>query len=178
MAFWSDTSLDPKRQYKFKITFGYISQGSDTASTYLAQSADRPVYTISDGVKVDYLDKQFNFPGKITWTPVKIKFVDAVGGANVSRLSYNYLAQAGWINPQRAGPGAEASNMGTINKSSSVRTSSDIKIQVLNSGGSPVDTWTLRNAFITTVALNNLDYSAEGILTAEYNIRYDWADFS
>ncbi len=181
MAFWSNPSLDPKRQFKFKVTFGYLnSNNSGTESTYLAQYADRPVYTIASETKVHYLDKEFAFPGKITWTPVKLRFVDATGPGtvNVSKRSYDFLDKAGWVNPQNAGPQTGPANMKTISKDRSVIETRDVKIEVLNSEGFAVDTWTLRNAFITTVALNNLDYSADGILTAEYNFRYDWADFS
>ena len=182
MAFWSDTSLDPKRQYKFKVTFGYLQdQGvNSNASTYLAQSADRPVYQISDGTKIDYLDKSFHFPGKITWTPVKIKFVDTVtsgpGNVNVCKKVYDYLGNAGWVNPETAGNITPA-NMATISKAKSVNgaQTKDIMIEVLNSEGTAVDKWQIKNAFVSTVALNNLDYAAEGVLTAEFTFRYDWA---
>lgn len=181
MAFWSDSTLDPKRQYKFRVTFGYLNSDQGTDSTFLAQTADRPVYTITDGQKVHYLDKEFSFPGKITWTPVKIKFVDAYdtvagGVVNVSKRSYDYLAAAGWKMPPAAGPRTGAFQMSTISKGASVARTGDVTIDVLNSSGAPVDTWTLKNAFITTVALNGLDYGAEGILTAEYTFRYDWAE--
>jgi|688.fasta_scaffold612539_2 hypothetical protein len=174
MAFWSDTGLDPKRQFKFKVTFSRL--GSD--AQYLAQTADRPVYTITDGTKVEFLDKTFHYPGKISWAPVKIKFVDTVGVGrrNLSRDSYNYLANSGWISPNDAGAGA--GNFSTISKASaaSAAGAGTVQVSVLDSNGTAVDIWTLKNAFITTVALNNLDYAAEGILTAEYTFRYDWAD--
>lgn len=173
MAFWSSPTLDPKRQYKFKISFPTL--GSD--AQFLAQSADRPTYTISDTTKVDFLDKSFNFPGKITWNPIKIKFVDAIASQiNVSSAVYNYLARAGWINPQDVG--GSTPNFRTIGKSSSVANTGDVEIHVLDSNGVAIDKWNLKNAFITTATLNNLDYAAEGILTAEFTFRYDWADFS
>lgn len=168
MAFWDTNTLDPKRQFKFKVTFSSLTQDAQ----FLAQSADRPVYVISDGTKVDFLDKSFHFPGKITWNPVKIKFVDALGTVNVSKTAYSYLAQAGWINPKSVTGGNP--NFGTINKQSA--TNLNVMVEVLNSNGTSVDKWILKNAFITTVALNNLDYSSEAILTAEFNFRYDWAE--
>lgn len=181
MAFWSDPSLDPKRQYKFKVTFNYLNNGTTgTDSTFLAQTADRPIYTITDGTKVDYLDKQFHFPGKISWNQVKIKFVDSTGpgSVNVSKKSYEFLQTAGWVSPPNAGPQTSPAFMKTISKDRSVTATRDIRIEVLSSEGRAVDQWILKNAFITTVNLNNLDYSAEGILTAEYTFRYDWADFN
>jgi len=172
MAFWSSTTLDPKRQYKFKVTFSKL--GSD--ATYLAQSADRPVWTVTDGTKVDFLDKAFHFPGKVSWNQVKIKFVDAAdGGTNVSKAVYNYLEKSGWLTP-RIVPSAPA-QFKTVGKPSAVAEAGNVIIDVLNTNGTSVDTWTLNQAFVTTAALNNLDYAAEAILTAEFTFRYDWAEY-
>lgn len=174
MAFWSSTTLDPKRQFKFKVTFNLLGQDAQ----FLAQSADRPTYTITDTTKVDFLDKSFHFPGKITWNPVKIKFVDAVGAStNPSNSAYVYLSRAGWVSPSEINPNAP--QFRTINKRDAVNVAqtSTILIEVVDSAGTTTDVWSLNNAFISTVALNNLDYAAEGILTAEFTFRYDWASF-
>jgi hypothetical protein len=175
MAFWSDVGLEPKRQFKFQVNF----TGIGTNAKFLAQSADRPVFTISDGVKVDFLDKSFHYPGKVTWNQVKIKFVDTVGVGreNLARRTYDYLQGAGWVSPGATVIGPTAF-LGTINKGSAVRNAGTVQVSVLDSDGSQVDIWALKNAFITTVALNNLDYAQEGILTAEYTFRYDWAELS
>lgn len=180
MAFWSDTSLDPKRQFKFSVTFGRLGGNA----TFLAQSADRPQFRVSDGTKVDFLDKSFHFPGKVTWEPVKVKFVDANGAGNVSRDSYEYLKSAGWINPAALGGAASTAgsgtNFATVSKQAGNNAlkagGSELIVKVLDSNGNAVDSWTLKNAFVSSVALNNLDYAAEGILTAEYTFRYDWAE--
>lgn len=180
MAFWSDTTLEPKRQFKFKVTFDYLNGDGSYDSTFLAQSADRPVYTISDSTKINYLDKEFSFPGRITWTPVKIKFVDVVGNGNpnVSKRSYDYLSLSGWVTPPQSGPRVGAAQMKTISKEQATKPTRNLRIEVLGSDGRPVDRWILNNAFVTTVSLNGLDYKSEDILTAEYTFRYDWADFS
>ena len=181
MAFWSDPTLDPKRQFKFRVTFDYLnSGGTGTDSTYLAQSADRPVYNISDAGVVHYLDKQFYFPGKITWNEVKIKFVDSVGlgTTNVSKRTYDYLSQSGWVMPPNAGPQNGAAQMKTLSKRRSVNATRNVRVDVLDSEGNPVDQWVLKNAFIKSVALNPLAYNAEEVLTAEYTFRYDWAEYS
>lgn len=177
MAFWSDTTLDPKRQFKFSVTFNTNRLGNN--ATFLAQSADRPQYKISDGTKVHFLDKEFSFPGKVTWEPVKIKFVDtSTAASNASKDSYAYLSSAGWISPAAIGGqvSAQGPSFSTVSKQKAVSNSGDIVINVLDSNGLVVDKWTLKNAFVFSVALNGLDYSAEAILTAEYSFRYDWAE--
>lgn len=171
MAFWSDANLDPKRQFKFKVTFSRLGANA----TYLAQAAGRPQFTIGDGTKVHFLDKEFSFPGKVTWEPITIRFVDAVG-VNVSKDSYTYLQQAGWVNPQLAGGVPSAAKLATIGKAGAVGSSGRVLIEVLRSTGEVEDRWTINNAFVTKVALNELDYAAENILTATYTFRYDWAE--
>ena len=181
MAFWSDPSLDPKRTFKFRVTFDYLnSAGTGTDSTFLAQSAERPVYTIGDQAKISYLDKDFHFPGRITWTPVKITFVDAIGlgTTNVSKRTYDYLSTAGWVVPPNAGPQNGAAQMKTISKNRSVLATRNVRVDVLDSEGNPVDQWVLKNAFITTATLTPLDYKSEEILTVQYSFRYDWAEYS
>jgi hypothetical protein len=177
MAFWNQASSDPKRAFRFKVTFGLL----DDAATYLAQTAKRPTFTISDGTKVDFLDKAFHFPGKVTWEPVTIKFVDSES-EGVSKASYSYLTNAGWISPGNAAftPGNIQNNSATktIGKGSASTQTKAITIEVLNAAGVSVDIWKLNNPFITKATFNDLSYASEEILTVEYTIRYDWADLN
>ncbi len=169
--FWNTPNLDPKRQFKFKVTFSRLG----TDAQYLAQSAGRPSFTVGDGTKVDFLDKAYHFPGKVTWEPVTIKFVDAVQ-ASVSGDSYRYLSSAGWINPNDVGGGT--GNFRTVSKARATAAAGNVIVEVLDSEGNSTDKWSLNNAFITKVTLNELDYAAEGILTAVYTFRYDWASYN
>jgi len=177
MAFWNTTSLDPKRQFKFKVTFGDPSMGA--VPFYLAQSADRPNYTISDGTKVHFLDKEFKFPGKVTWNNVKIKFIDgSASGENMATNAYNYLLKSGWVSPDiesgfQTSPGGSPL-LATINKQAANR-GLQVLVEGLNSQGVVVDSFRLNNAFIKTATLSPYDYSAEGILTCDTEIVYDWA---
>jgi hypothetical protein len=178
MAFWNTTSLDPKRQFKFKVYFGDPAMG--VVPFYLAQSVDRPTYTISDGAKVHFLDKEFKFPGKVTWNNVKIKFIDGAGpGENMARSAYSYLIKSGWYNPDKvagyqAAPGSNV-NLGTVNKQAANR-GQQVLVEGLDSVGNVIDSFTLRNSFIKTATLSSYDYTAEAILTADIEIVYDWAE--
>jgi hypothetical protein len=174
MAFWSDNTLDPKRQFKFKVTFGATGASPISLPYYMAQSADRPTYKISDSGKIDFLDKVYHYPGKVTWEPVKIKFVDAVADDNVGGTQlkvYNYLLNAGWIDPNQAG--ANGGNLASIGKPRAVIPL--INIETLNSKGQKIDKFQLNNAFVTSFSANGLAYASEEILTLELTLRYDWA---
>jgi len=177
MAFWNDTNLDPKRTYKFLVKFGTADRvGNRNVPTFLAQKADRPVYTISDSAKIDFLEKSFFFPGKVSWNTVKIDFVDgATEGTNVAKASYDYLTNAGYIAAPAVYTGGGAGSFGTPNKEAATAGLSVI-VEGIDSTGAVIDTWTLRNAWVKTVALNGYDYTAENIMTAQYEFRYDWAE--
>lgn len=202
MAFWTESSLEPKRQFRFKVQFG--TNNSKTGKTlkttaernsdiYLCQSAERPTYTIKGDAAVHFLDKQYNFPGKITWNPIKIKFVDAVvgeqndfnqaSGVNVALRSYKYLLDAGWVvqgaNGVAGGGNYAPTNIGTDGFFSTINKKDAhtfVRVDVLGPEGNIFETWTLKNAFITNVALTGMDYAQDGILTAEYSFTYDWAE--
>jgi hypothetical protein len=174
MAFWSDGALDPKRQFKFKVTFGAVSS-TINAPWYIAQSADRPSYSIGDTAKVEVLDKTFYYPGKVTWNEVKIKFVDGTGAAeNMARKAYTYLGSTGWVLPDN-GALAAGSNLSTVGKRNSVI--NGILVETLNANGDKIDGYTLNNAFIKTLEQTNLDYAQDAVATVTLTLRYDWATY-
>jgi hypothetical protein len=174
MAFWSDGTLDPKRQFKFKVTFG-ATGGSITAPWYIAQSADRPSYSIGDTAKVEILDKTFYYPGKVTWNEVKIKFIDGTRDEdNMASKAYNYLSTTGWVLPDRVG--TVDSNLSTVGKSKSIIRG--ILVETLNANGDKIDGYTLNNAFIKTLEQTNLDYAQDAVATVTLTLRYDWATYN
>lgn len=176
MAFWNTTQLDPKRKFKFKVSFESAKMGISDSQFYLAQMADRPVWKVSDGTKVDFLDKTFHYPGKVTWEPVSITFIDgAASSDNMARKAYSYLAGAGWVSPDQV-PGV-APNYATISKAGAAG-GNNVRITALNSQGDSLETYLLNNAFVTTVALDGFDYKSEDILTAKFTFRFDWAEIT
>jgi hypothetical protein len=180
MAFWNEPGMDPKRAFRFKVEFSGLG-GTNNESVYLAQTAKRPTFTITDSTKVDFMDKSFHFPGKVTWEPVTIKFVDSKE-INVSKRSYTYLTNAGWLSPgdQNFKPAALSAVAGlkTIGKAGATTNTGTVVVKVLGADGDTIDTWTLNNAFITKATFNDLSYASEEILTVEYTFRYDWADLT
>jgi hypothetical protein len=172
MSFWSSPSLDPKRQFRFKVKFK--GAGAE-APVYLAQSAERPIYTVSGNTKIDFLDKSFNYPGKVTWNDIKIKFIDGVDkNENMASQAYKYLTAAGFILPNNVNAAA-GTGFSTISKNGAIITT--VKVEPLKTDGTTAETYTLNNAFITTAGLTGFDYGQEGFATAEFTLKYDWASY-
>ena len=177
MPFWNQSNFDPKRQFKFKVVFDSVKAGVSPTQFYLAQMADRPKWTVSDTTKIDFLDKTFHYPGKVTWDPVTITFIDGATGAdNMARNAYNYLTNAGWVSPLGISAGATSAEFATISKGGAA-SDNNVSVQALKADGTIAETYVLHNPFITNVDLDGFDYKGEGILTAKFKFRFDHATF-
>lgn len=53
---------------------------------------------------------------------------------------------------------------------------SDMMIIVTSPVGAPVNIWSVKGAFITSVNWGNVDWGQEGILECDLTVSYDWAD--
>ena len=73
MAFWSnitDTTKDPKRNFRFKITISSIKD-----SIWYAKTCDKPSFTI-ETTEHQYLNHTFYYPGAVKWQTVSLTMVD------------------------------------------------------------------------------------------------------
>lgn len=175
MSFWNQANFDPKRQFKFKVVFDNAKIAASPTQFYLAQAADRPKWTVSDGTKIDFLDKSFHYPGKVTWDPITITFIDgATGPDNMARKAYTYLASSGWVNPGTFGAGTSSAAFATISKGGATSLN-NVSIQALKADGTIAETYVLYKPFVTNVELDGFDYKSEGILTAKFKFRFDYA---
>ena len=190
---WSQASLEPKRKFRYLITFS--GDATDTALAdslgnfkFLAQTCDRP------GVKVGaaehkYFDKTYYHPGRVTWdpNPLSIKLVDIQAKGDQKTDTNQTLLKA------FAQSGLQVFNVDgeyrTIGKERAVGALGSVKISVLssltdatqlvepagfNNGNGIIEEWTLQNAWLESFKPDALDYGAEDILTVTIQVRYDW----
>jgi hypothetical protein len=170
MPFFSETTFQPKRSFRFLVNFSKIAN-----IDFMCTTADKPAYQLGDGVSHKILNHTFKFPGTVTWNDVKINFIDAVD-PNVGSRFYNMLINAGYaepITPDRLLQG--------VTKFSSNEALGSVKIMQLDGGtmtavpggdpgvaaGTPAGTsiieeWTLNNAYIKDVNFGSLSYSDLG----------------
>jgi hypothetical protein len=187
---WTDATLEPKRKFKYLVTFTGLPDFQ-----FLAQTCDRP------GIKVGaaehkYFDKTYHHPGRVTWdpNPLNIKLVDIQKKGQNATLDTNEqllqtLVKSGL--QYFSGDG----DFRTIGKQAAVGALGDVNITVLNSLmlntdlptssdlhsaaiGGVAEKWTLKNGWLESVKPDGLDYGSEDILTVTIQVRYDWAQFS
>ena len=68
--FWDNRKLEPKRKFRWLVTFANMPQ-------FIAKSVTKPSFSIGKS-QHQYLQHNFNFPGRVTWNPITIQIVDPV----------------------------------------------------------------------------------------------------
>jgi len=78
---------------------------------------------------------------------------------------------------QNAGynPPSSAADLVSMSKKSAVTNLGTALITQLDADGNPIETWTLWNAFITSLKFGDLDYSSDDLSEVTMTLRYDWA---
>ena len=188
MAFFNNLSFEPKRQFRFLVTF--TGPGLASGLKYMVTKADKPSFE-NKMTEHSVLNHKFKFPGIVTWKEVNITFIDAVD-PNVGSTFYASLLNAGYMKPLNEDAVASG-----LTKASSHRALGEVKIQQLDggiqSGGALsaddlgglvnrvaetniVEEWTLKNAFLTKVDFGKLSYAEEGLVEIAIGVDYDYAD--
>ena len=168
MAFWSSADVEPKRNYRWKVTLDAF--GADNI-LWWAKTVTTPSFDVSE-VEHNFLDNKYYYPGRVSWNEVSLTLVDPVSPDAVF-LTNMVLEKSGYVIP---GNPNVAATKETISKSKSTAAGfQNISIQVMNAQGETIETWTLNNPFIKSAKYGDLDYSNDELRTVEMTIRYDWA---
>ncbi len=169
-TFWSDPTLEPKRKYRFRMLF-------NDNSSYTIKTVKNPSVTVSD-TEHKFLNHTFYFPGRATWDPIDVTFVDPSAPDQTFKL-YSKLQQMGYASPVDN----DAATQGFTKYAATV-TLGDVRIQTLGplaSGLTDLDIlgeWTLNNAFFTKISWGDFSYDDEGLVELSTTIRYDYAEYS
>jgi len=175
MAFWStnfgenSTLPDPKRNFRFVVSFDGISAGStgDSAALWYAKTVTKPAFQIAAS-EHKYLNHTFYYPGSVTWTDVTITLVDPVDPDMTATLS-DIIVASGYSPP------ATAEDRTTMSKAKSAAALGTVTIQQIDAEGNALETWTLWNSFITEVKYGDLEYGNDDLTELSVTLKYDWA---
>jgi len=164
MAFWSERTVEPKRKFRWLLYWSGVPQ-------FVVKSVKKPSYSVSTTAH-QFLNYEFNYPGKVTWDPIDITLVDPVNPDSTKSL-YKILEKSGYVIPSNYDEGAAA----TISKKDMVEAlGTEIKLSQLDADGvNPIETWVIKNPLITKADFDSLDYGAEDMLNISVSITYDYA---
>lgn len=175
-SFWNMPDIEPKRKFRFTVQFaGSSRQGF--IPEYAVKTATKPGYEFGE-YEHSFFGYKFFFPGSVKWNEVTIKLVDPVAKeSGVSMTLMSYLNDSGWVSPTTLGTqlSGNGDKRDTPSKSEAVGGTGTITIRQYGTLDTPVEKWSLHNAWIKKVELGDLDYSDEGAVEVSLTIRYDWA---
>ena len=167
--FWTTPGEDPKRSYRFLVTFPNLPNGG----TWYAKKASKPEVSITE-TSHKYINHTFYYPGRVEWSTVDITFVDPVSPDASNNLTA-LIEASGYVVPK------DFTDTVTMSKAAANAMLGKVKIRQLGSatGGTQpnsLETWTLNNAFITKVNFGELDYESDELTNITVTLRYDWAE--
>jgi hypothetical protein len=177
MSFWTKTTANPKRKFRFKILISGSPHWLGGSEIWYAKTCTAPSVEVTS-VEHMFSDHVFNFPGRAKWADVSMMLVDPAGGKgatsadpdpntveNFSRL----LEHFGYNIPS---DGSSTQSFSTVARN---KQSVDVAIQALDDNGDIIETWNLKNAFPISFKYGDFDYAADDLREMEVVWKYDWA---
>lgn len=162
MAFWTESTLEPLRKFRFRIQF------REDSVMWWAKSVTQPSPDISVS-EHQLINHKIKYPGIVTWNDIDITFVDV---GDKGKDMYSLLTLVGY-NPPPDKSGTLYTGKEGIMKQ---QFKPDIlNIQKIDSAGNIVETWDLINPFIKSVKYGDLDYSSDELLEITLTVAYDSA---
>ena len=163
--FWSQASVEPKRSFRWLLYLSGMPQ-------FIVTKVKKPGFSVGNSTH-QFLNYEFKYPGKVTWSPINFTIVDPVQPDSTQSL-FTILQSAGYVLPNQY---SETAGAATISKGKMVESlGTQIKLVQLQHDGSPLETWTINNPLITSVDFGDLDYGTETMINIAVNLQYDWAD--
>jgi len=164
MSFWTDSTLqDPKRKFRFRV----MLSAYPNSATWYAKSVSKPSFEIGGTTHV-FLNHTFKYPGQVTWQDVSCTLVDPVSPDAVAN-TMAIIQNAGYVIP--GGP----SDLTTMSKRKAVAALGGVVIDQIDDVGNFIESWTLKNAYIDQVTLDELSYGEEALSEIKLRFKYDWA---
>jgi len=174
-SFWKELSSAPKRKYMFQVYAGDLPP-------FLCHGMKKPTFNVGTA-KVNFLNHEFKYPGRVTYDDIELKYYDtqgdALGGGATAKLIYRMLLNSGYVRPE------SALDLKTISKRKAVQplsggtpssSSGGFLLVHIDEEGTPIETWKLVNAWINKVDFGDGDFSSDDATSLTLSIVYDYPD--
>jgi hypothetical protein len=169
MAFWTEQATEPKRNYRFLVEITNLGAAGADSVQWWAKTFKVHSYAVSE-TEHDFMDNKYYFPGRLTWEDVTLSLVDPVS-PNAVALTNQVIVESGYNVKAKGDLNAPQ----TMSKGKAVNALGDVKVSILNSDGTTIEEWTLKNSFIKAVTFSDLAYDNDELRTIDITFRYDWA---
>ena len=163
MAFWSEHTSQPKRQYRWIMNIGGMPQ-------WIVKKVNKPGFTVSEASH-KYLNHTFYYPGRIEYDKTSITLVDPLV-PDASAMMLNILYHSGYSIPD------SQDDTVTLSKKKSVESLGRVTIAQLDADGAIADEWIFRNPWISSIKFGDLDYEGDNLIDLTLELRYDFVEMS
>ena len=174
-GFWANAAMEPKRQFRFLLEVSPLE-------SYTITKVNRPSFDIGES-EHKFINHTFYYPGRVTWNEVSFSMIDPVLPDNTGILMKMLMA-SGYRFPSDVNRAQK-----TISKAEATMAVGSCQIKVIGSGeqanpdggvsgATPLEVWTLKNPWIKSVSMGDLDYGSDDLLGMDVTLRYDWAELS
>tara|TARA_R110000772_G_scaffold119732_1_gene225817 strand:+ start:5627 stop:6211 length:585 start_codon:yes stop_codon:yes gene_type:complete len=173
MSFWTEASLEPKRNFRFRITSDGWAEDGDPV-WWWAKTIDKPSFDVSNS-EYQLINHKFKYPGIVTWKNITMTLVDFADAdsPNASEALEYELFLMGYSRPDEGG----MMGLEKFTSRGDGAVANLIIEHLAADGKTAVDTWTLKGAFIISAAYSKLDYSSDDLSEVTLEIAYDYAHY-
>jgi hypothetical protein len=176
LSFWS-SSPDISQKHKWKVEFkGELLKGQGDNKVFFAKSVDKPSYTVKTTSYKYLYSHEFKFPTRISWNPIRLSLYDVIE-KGVATNVHSMLTGFGYKPPYSEDTGNEI--VSTYHFKDRYKLTGLNIIQLGSGSGDKTEPkqeiWSLKNALITDIKYDTLDYSSDAPVVIEMTIAYDWA---
>lgn len=172
MSFWTENTTEPKRNFRWRVTLGGAFAASASGGiVWWAKTVDTPSFNVTE-ITHSFFDNEYKFPGRVQWQDVNMTLVDPIS-PNAVQMTNQIILNSGY---SIKGSQEFGQNPSSITKVGANKAMGNVLIEILKGDGTPVETWTLNNPFITSVKFSTLDYTNDDMRTIDLTLKYDWAN--
>ena len=165
MAFWTESTLEPLRKFRFQIQFG-------DRVMWWAKSVTQPSPDVSMS-EYQLINHKIKYPGIVTWNDIDITIVDI--GSEGSGL-YSTLKDSGYSFDGSNPDGIKKNQLANVIEGTTIER--DVLITKLSAEGKEIETWKLINPFIKSIRYGDLEYSSDELLEITVTMAYDSAELT
>ena len=179
MAFWNDSSVEPKRGFRWLL---YLENPQGGFETYVVRDVTKPAFTISE-TPVKYIAHTFKYPGRLTWNNVTVNLIDPIV-PDTSAILTRILQSSGYKLPE-----TEEAAKFAFSKRTASNALGTPRLEQIDAGITPlaatkdnparrpmaVEEWSLVNAWVSAVTFGSLNYTNEELVAVQLTIIYDYA---